>query len=137
MCLFLFFQELELHAKSHGIPVTETTWQPVSSTSLNTMLGKPDLVTTTLSSEMCSRPVPSDMLIKQEPPEYIHTATAEMTLNNFANGGVVVAPYRDLMDEDFATCNGDPMLSSPLVNSPSSHQSFDDTLSPDSMDFVS
>ncbi|KAG1685806.1 Microphthalmia-associated transcription factor [Nymphon striatum] len=134
--LLLRIQELELHAKSHGIPVTETTWQPASSLSLNTMLGKPDLVTTTLSSEICSHYVPSDILIKQEPTEYLHTSTANMTLNSIANGGVV-GPYRDLIDDDFGTCNGDPMLSSPLVNSPSSHQSLDETLSPDSMDFVS
>ncbi|MPC37447.1 Transcription factor E3 [Portunus trituberculatus] len=54
-------------------------------------------------------------------------------LEDFTSGGFNL----DLMDDDGPAFTSDPVFSSPQVSSPnSSHHSFDDALTPDSMDIV-
>lgn len=54
-------------------------------------------------------------------------------LEDFTSGGFNL----DLMDDDGPAFTSDPVFSSPQVSSPnSSHHSFDDALTPDSMDIA-
>lgn len=54
-------------------------------------------------------------------------------MEDFTSGGFNL----DLMDDDGPAFTSDPVFSSPQVSSPnSSHHSFDDALTPDSMDIV-
>ncbi|XP_071439256.1 transcription factor EC isoform X2 [Hetaerina americana] len=93
--LLLRIQELELQVKAHGIPVSEFTWQPTTpSTVINTYIK--------------SNSSPSEA--QKQMPDVV-TEAATMTASQF----------EDLMEDDHPV-NGDPMLSSLDVSSPSSHR---------------
>uniref|UniRef100_A0A646QCR7 Transcription factor EC n=1 Tax=Hemiscolopendra marginata TaxID=943146 RepID=A0A646QCR7_9MYRI len=104
--LLLRIQELELLVQQHGIPLSECTWQPAPA----------DTIINTL--------------IKQESGMYLNIKSEPKDRSS------VSSPLDDLMDDDISAVNGDPMLSSPIMDSPQSSQSYDGTLSPDTMDLI-
>lgn len=96
--LLLRVQELELLAKTHGLTVSESTWQPASAHSVITTYIKNHSLPDTFR-------------------KYPDVLTEAATLRG--------SHVHDLMDDDHPV-NGDPMLSSPQMPSPLSHHDIED-----------
>ncbi|XP_069990330.1 mediator of RNA polymerase II transcription subunit 15 isoform X2 [Penaeus vannamei] len=106
--LLLRIQELESKLRSNGIKVEETN------------IDQSLLLSTIIKSEVVNNTGEQNDMKKE-------------LLDDFTSGGFNL----DLMDDDGPAFTSDPVFSSPQVSSPnSSHHSFDDALTPDSMDIV-
>ncbi|PNF34453.1 hypothetical protein B7P43_G11256 [Cryptotermes secundus] len=122
--LYLRIQELELLAKSHGLPVSEFAWQPCSQS-------------TVINSCFKSQHIIQDPLLG-------HTLDGSIAQFGMQMQGVITdasslsaSQVEDLMEDDHPV-NGDPMLSSPHVPSPGepNHIDEDDDDDPDSDSLV-
>ncbi|XP_021931882.1 transcription factor EC isoform X2 [Zootermopsis nevadensis] len=109
--LFLRIQELELLAKSHGLPVSEFAWQ--SST--------PSPV---ITSYFKSHHVIQDPLLDQTLDGGTPRFSMQMQ-DTIIETSALSASQVDLMEDDHPV-NGDPMLSSPHVPSPGEPHHIDD-----------
>ncbi|XP_049806377.1 microphthalmia-associated transcription factor isoform X1 [Schistocerca nitens] len=96
--LLLRVQELELLAKSHGLPITDTTWQPASTQSV---------IATYIKNNPSTEP------LRKIPDVLTEAATLS------------ASQVEDLMEDDHPV-NGDPMFSSPQIPSPLDHHALDD-----------
>nr|XP_053631090.1 transcription factor EC-like isoform X5 [Cherax quadricarinatus] len=106
--LHLRIQELETKLRTNGIKVEETN------------IDQSLLLSTLIKSEVVNNTGGQNDMKKE-------------LLEDFTSGGFNL----DLMDDDGPAFTSDPVFSSPQVSSPnSSHHSFDDALTPDSMDIV-
>ncbi|XP_066996685.1 transcription factor EC [Anabrus simplex] len=92
--LLLRIQELELQAKAHGLPVSEFTWQP------------------TTSKMVINNYVKNSHILHDPRRKMPDVVTEAATLS--------ASQVEDLMDDDHPV-NGDPMLSSPHIPSPTDH----------------
>ncbi|PSN48988.1 hypothetical protein C0J52_03864 [Blattella germanica] len=102
--LFIRIQELENLAKSHGIPVSEFTWQPPTpSTAINTSY---------IRSPMLQDPVMKELL------QNVDMSVSQCDLQDMITEATTLSATQmeDLMEDDLPV-NGDPMLSS--LSSPS------------------
>ncbi|KAK4315925.1 hypothetical protein Pmani_012886 [Petrolisthes manimaculis] len=126
--LHLRIQELETQLRTNGIKVDETN---IDQSLLLSTLIKTEVVNTN-NNDNSGNGGQSDM--KKVRCNYSLTGSLlDELLEDFTSGGFSL----DLMDEDGPAFTGDPVFSSPQVSSPnSSHHSFDDALTPDSMDIV-
>lgn len=119
--LLLRIQELESKLRSNGIKVEETN---IDQSLLLSTIIKSEVVNNTgeqndMKKVRCNYSLPGSLL--------------DELLDDFTSGGFNL----DLMDDDGPAFTSDPVFSSPQVSSPnSSHHSFDDALTPDSMDIV-
>ncbi|XP_069178483.1 transcription factor EC isoform X2 [Procambarus clarkii] len=106
--LHLRIQELESRLRTNGIKVDETN------------IDQSLLLSTLIKSEVVNNTGGQNDMKKE-------------LLEDFTSGAFNL----DLMDDDGPAFTSDPVFSSPQVSSPnSSHHSFDDALTPDSMDIV-
>ncbi|XP_069693156.1 microphthalmia-associated transcription factor isoform X2 [Periplaneta americana] len=113
--LYLRIQELEMLAKSHGLPVSEFTWQPTTpSTVINNYFK---------SNQMMQDPV--NKLL--EPRIDVSTSRCSMQLQDVVTEASTLSASQmeDLMEDDHPV-NGDPMLSSPHVPSPADPHHIED-----------
>nr|XP_053631091.1 microphthalmia-associated transcription factor-like isoform X6 [Cherax quadricarinatus] len=119
--LHLRIQELETKLRTNGIKVEETN------------IDQSLLLSTLIKSEVVNNTGGQNDMKKVRCNYNLTGSLLDELLEDFTSGGFNL----DLMDDDGPAFTSDPVFSSPQVSSPnSSHHSFDDALTPDSMDIV-
>ncbi|XP_037790822.1 transcription factor EB-like [Penaeus monodon] len=119
--LLLRIQELESKLRTNGIKVEETN------------IDQSLLLSTIIKSEVVNNTGEQNEMKKVRCNYNLPGSLLDELLDDFTSGGFNL----DLMDDDGPAFTSDPVFSSPQVSSPnSSHHSFDDALTPDSMDIV-
>lgn len=119
--LLLRIQELESMLRTNGIKVEETN------------IDQSLLLSTIIKSEVVNNSGEQNDMKKVRCNYSLPGSLLDELLEDFTSGGFNL----DLMDDDGPAFTSDPVFSSPQVSSPnSSHHSFDDALTPDSMDIV-
>ncbi|XP_013779642.1 microphthalmia-associated transcription factor-like [Limulus polyphemus] len=143
--LLLRIQELEIQLRSHGVHVTESTWQPSKEAHLNSLIKQDPLPPTLLISNLGTGNICSHL------DERNHLSTLDMGLLGLnvkqesqvspapstssglgslqsASPGHNFGQYDDIIMDDMPTINNDPLLSS--------HHMGDEALSTDHMEYL-
>ncbi|XP_068203256.1 LOW QUALITY PROTEIN: microphthalmia-associated transcription factor [Palaemon carinicauda] len=120
--LLIRIQELESKLRDNGIKVEEAN------------IDQSLLLSTLIKSEVVNNNTGGQNDMKKVRCNYsLPGSLLDELLEDFTSGGFNL----DLMDDDGPAFTSDPVFSSPQVSSPnSSHHSFEDALTPDSMDIV-